>query len=153
VPFIQTTSSLAQALIWPAAALVGAHVSADLVAGLETITQSTVRFVEACRTLGVAGIYYAIQYATPRAMSETEYRSFGEPHDRQVLAAAADFWFNMGHLHGPDPMFDLVAQYPLHALNWHDREGPPSLAEGAPPGACRAAELEIYCVATGSVRA
>ena len=28
-------------------------------------------------------------------------------------------------------MFDLVAHYGEHALNWHDRESGPSLAEGA----------------------
>ncbi len=27
-------------------------------------------------------------------------------------------------------MFDLVAGYPAQALNWHDREAGPSLAEG-----------------------
>ena len=27
-------------------------------------------------------------------------------------------------------MFDLVADYPLHIVNWHDRHTPPTLAEG-----------------------
>lgn len=134
VPFIQTIfSPLAQArnLAGGERLLVHMRLAPDLLrAGLETITESTVRFVEACKPLGIAGLYYAIQYATPRAMSEAEYRSFAEPYDRRVLATAADCWFNMGHLHGPDPMFDLAARYPLQALNWHDREGPPSLAEG-----------------------
>lgn len=134
VPFIQTIfSPLAQArnLAGGERLLIHLREEPELVrAGLETITESTVRFVEACRPLGVAGIYYAIQFATPSALSEAEYRAFGEQYDRRVLAAAADFWFNLGHLHGPYPMFDLAAAYPLHALNWHDREGPPSLAEG-----------------------
>lgn len=63
-------------------------------------------------------------------MSEAEYREFGEPYDRRTLAAAEDCWFNMVHLHGSDVMFDLVAGYPAHALNWHDRETMPSLSEG-----------------------
>lgn len=134
VPFIQTIfSPLAQARNLAGGERLILHLrqAPDLVrAGLETITESTVRFVEACKPTGIAGIYYAIQYATPRALTESEYRTFGEPYDRRVLAAATDFWFNLGHLHGPDPMFDLVAQYPLQALNWHDRESPPSLAEG-----------------------
>ncbi len=134
VPFIQTIfSPLAQArnLAGGERLLVHLRENPDLVrAGLETITESTVRFVEACKPLGIAGIYYAVQFASPRSLNEVEYREFGEPYDRRVLAAVADCWFNMGHLHGPDPMFDLVAQYPMQALNWHDRESPPSLAEG-----------------------
>jgi uroporphyrinogen decarboxylase len=134
VPFIQTIfSPLAQArnLAGGERLIVHLRQAPDLVrAGLETITESTVRFIEACKPTGIAGLYYAVQYATPRALNEVEYRAFGEPYDRRVLAAASDLWFNLGHLHGPDPMFDLVAAYPLQALNWHDRESPPSLAEG-----------------------
>lgn len=134
VPFIQTIfSPLAQArnLAGGERLIVHLRQAPDLVrAGLETITESTVRFIEACKPTGIAGLYYAVQYATPRALNEVEYRAFGEPYDRWVLAAASDLWFNLGHLHGPDPMFDLVAAYPLQALNWHDRESPPSLAEG-----------------------
>ena len=39
--------------------------------------------------------------------------------------------FNLLHLHGLNTYFDLVADYPVHALNWHDRDTGPSLAEGA----------------------
>jgi uroporphyrinogen decarboxylase len=99
-------------------------------AGLETITRSTVAFIEACKPHGIAGIYYAVQWANFGVLSEAEYREFGEPYDRRILAAAADCWFNMLHLHGADVMFDLVVQYPGQALNWHDRETPPSLREG-----------------------
>jgi uroporphyrinogen decarboxylase len=134
VPFIQTIfSPLAQArnLAGQEQLLVHMRRAPDQVhAGLRTITESTVRFVQASLPFGIAGIYYAIQLASLRALNEAEYRQFGEPYDRQVLAAAAEGWFNLGHLHGPDPLFDLVASYPLHALNWHDRESPPSLGEG-----------------------
>ncbi len=135
MPFIQTIfSPLAQArhLAGPERLLIHLRTRPDLVhAGLETITRSTIRFVEACLPLGIAGIYYAVQWATYAALSEAEYRAFGEPYDRRILAAAADRWFNLLHLHGSHGMFDLVAQYPVHALNWHDRESPPSLGEGA----------------------
>jgi len=134
VPFIQTVfSPLAQARNLAGSERLLVHLRqapAQVHAGLETITQSTVRFVEACQPTGIAGIYYAIQLASYAALSEPEYREFGEPYDRRVLTAAAGFWFNMAHLHGTDVMFDLVAAYPVHALNWHDRETPPSLREG-----------------------
>jgi len=33
------------------------------------------------------------------------------------------------HLHGRNVMFDLVLDYPVQAINWHDQETPPSLRE------------------------
>jgi uroporphyrinogen decarboxylase len=33
----------------------------------------------------------------------------------------------MLHIHGQDIMFDLLADYPVQAINWHDQETPPSL--------------------------
>jgi len=134
VPFIQTIfSPLAQARHLAGADRLLLHLRThpDLVmAGLETITQSTCRFVQACLPLGIAGIYYAIQWASYRYLTEAEYRALAEGYDRRILAAAAPCWFNMLHLHGPDVMFDLAAAYPGRALNWHDRETPPTLAEG-----------------------
>ena len=133
-PFIQTIfSPLAQAKNLAGSERLLAHLrqAPELVrAGLEAITQTTLRFVEACKPLGIAGIYYAVQMANYTLLSEVEYRAFGEPYDRRILAAVADLWFTMGHLHGAEGMFDLVAAYPFQALNWHDRESRPSLGEG-----------------------
>ncbi len=135
LPFIQTVfSPLAQAKNLAGSERLISHLreAPELVrAGLETITQSTLRFVEAAKATGIAGIYYAVQMANSGLLTEAEYRAFGEPYDRRVLAAVADCWFNMVHLHGRAGMFDLVAHYGEHALNWHDRESGPSLAEGA----------------------
>ncbi len=134
VPFIQTVfSPLAQArhLAGADQLLVQLRRNPEQVrTGLETITRSTIAFVEACKPLGIAGIYYAVQWASFGVLSEREYRELVEPYDRRILAAVADCWFNMLHLHGSDVMFDVVAKYPGQALNWHDRETPPSLAEG-----------------------
>lgn len=135
LPFIQTIfSPLAQAknLAGKERLLVHLRTHPDEVhAALETITRTTVRFVEVCAARGIAGIYYAVQMANHGLMSTAEYRSFGEPYDRRILAAASGLWFNMLHLHGPAAMFDLVARYPVHAMNWHDRETGPTLAEGS----------------------
>lgn len=98
-------------------------------AGLAAVTESTVRFIEAARATGIAGIFLALQHATYDLMSEAEYRAFGEPFDRQILAATEGLWFNLIHLHGQNVMFDLAAQYPGQVLNWHDQETPPTLAE------------------------
>ena len=55
-------------------------------AALETITETTLRFIEAAKATGIAGIYYAVQLANYGLLSEAEYREFGEPYDRRVLA-------------------------------------------------------------------
>lgn len=104
--------------------------------GLKTITESTIRFIEAAKTTGISGIYYAVQHARYPLMSREEYLTFGRPYDLHILAAAGDLWLNMLHLHSNDVMFDLLADYPVQVVNWHDREsaiGGPSpvpLSEG-----------------------
>jgi uroporphyrinogen decarboxylase len=134
VPYIQTVfSPLAQAknLAGQERLIVHLRQAPELVhAGLEIITETTLRFIEAAKATRIAGIYYAVQLANLGLLSEDEYRQFGEPYDRRILAAVQDLWFNMAHLHGRDGMFDLIARYPVHALNWHDRESGPALGEG-----------------------
>lgn len=101
----------------------------DILTGLQVVTDVVARFVEATMQAEAAGIFLAVQPATFRLMSEEEYRRFGEPFDRQVLDAAGGGWFNVLHLHGEDVMFGLLADYPVQAINWHDRSTSPSLRE------------------------
>jgi uroporphyrinogen decarboxylase len=50
-----------------------------------------------------------------------------------VLEAARSGWLNVLHLHGQEVMFDLLtSQYPISAVNWHDRETFPTLGEAMP---------------------
>jgi uroporphyrinogen decarboxylase len=135
VPFIQTIfSPLAQAKNISGGDLLLKHMRTApdrLKTGLNTITESTLRFIEAIRRSGISGIFYAVQHATYALMSEAEYREFGRPYDLHILEALnKDWWFNMLHLHGDAPMFDLVADYPVQAINWHDRESEPDLPTG-----------------------
>ena len=134
VPFIQTIfSPLAQGknLAGQDRLIVHLRQAPELVrAGLETIAETTLRFIEAAKATGISGIYYAVQLANYGLLSEAEYLEFGEPYDRRILEAVGDCAFNLAHLHGPDGMFDLVAEYPVQALNWHDRESGPALGEG-----------------------
>jgi uroporphyrinogen decarboxylase len=103
---------------------------ADVRAGLEAITETTARFIEAARTRGIAGIFLAVQHASHALLSEDEYREFGVPFDQRLLEAAEGLWLNVLHLHGDRVMFDLLAAYPVQVINWHDRETPPTLHEG-----------------------
>jgi uroporphyrinogen decarboxylase len=102
----------------------------QLKTALGVITETTIRFIEAARQTGIDGIFYAIQYASAQNFSEVEYQEFGEPYDRQILEAAKGLWLNVLHLHGAPVMFDRCASYPAQVINWHDRETPPTLADG-----------------------
>lgn len=82
----------------------------------------------ACET-GIDGVFYAVQHAQYGLLSEEEYATFGRPYDLRVLEAASELWLNVLHLHGTDVMFDLLADYPVQVINWHDRETWPTLAE------------------------
>jgi uroporphyrinogen decarboxylase len=134
-PFIATVfNPLAQAKNLAGGERMLGHMRRDPEAfrqGLKTITASTVAYVEAAMETGVSGIYFATQHACYNLLSPEEYQLFGRPYDEAILAAAAELWLNVGHIHGDEEiMFDLIADYPLQVLNWHDRDGGFSLAEG-----------------------
>ncbi|MFQ6099669.1 MAG: uroporphyrinogen decarboxylase family protein [Anaerolineae bacterium] len=132
-PFIQTIfSPLAQAknLVGREQLLVHLRRHPDAIrAGLEAITETTIRFIQAARETGIAGVFYAVQHAQYGLLSGEEYAAFGRPYDLRVLEAAQGLWLNVLHLHGTDVMFDLLADYPVQVINWHDRETWPTLAE------------------------
>jgi uroporphyrinogen decarboxylase len=100
-----------------------------LMRGLETIVESTQRFIHAARDTGIAGIFFAVQHAQFGLLSTEEYARFGRAYDLQVLEPAQDLWLNVLHLHGLEVMFDQLTEYPVAVINWHDQETPPSLAE------------------------
>lgn len=129
-PFIQTIfNPLSQAKN-----LAGSRLYSDMrqhpdavKAGLRVITETTLRFIEELKKSGAAGIFLAIQHASFDLLSEAEYRAFCRPLDLEILAATEGMWFNLVHLHGRNVMFDLAADYPAQAINWHDTETPPTL--------------------------
>jgi uroporphyrinogen decarboxylase len=99
--------------------------------GLNALTESTLRFIEAIKNYRIAGIFYAVQHASYDVIAEEEYKQFGLPYDRKILEALPDkWWFNMLHLHGETPMFKICGQLPVQAINWHDQETEPNLSQG-----------------------
>jgi uroporphyrinogen decarboxylase len=133
VPYLQTIfSPLTQAKHLAGEARLMEHLRRDpaaVEAGLETITRTTLAFLDAARACGIAGVFYAAQQATYRLMDRAGYARFGEPYDRRLLEAASGLWLNMLHLHGEAVMFDVAISYPVQVINWHDRETAPSLGE------------------------
>ncbi len=135
-PFIQTIfSPLAQAknLAGEDALILHLRQHASQVRqALAAITETTLAFISEARQTGIAGIFYAVQHASYQLLTEAEYAEFGRPYDLRILSAVSDLWLNVLHLHGNNVMFRLLADYPVQAVNWHDREGWPLLAEGLP---------------------
>lgn len=90
--------------------------------GLEVITETTINFVKEVVKNGADGIFFATQLGTYDRMSVAEYEEFGRPYDLQILEVVqGKTWFNIMHMHGNAPMFDLLEKYPVQAVNWHDR--------------------------------
>jgi uroporphyrinogen decarboxylase len=133
VPFIQTIfNPLSQAKNLVGPERLPAHLRHypdALHAALEAITETTCRFITAARETGIAGVFFAVQHAQYGLLSEEEYVAFGRCYDLRVLEAAEGLWLNVLHLHGTDVMFDLLVDYPVQVINWHDRETWPTLAE------------------------
>lgn len=133
VPILQTVfSPLAQAknLVGKENLVVHLRKHPDaLHAGLEIITESTIRFIEEAIKIGVDGVFYAIQHAQYTLLSEQEFLTFEKSYTSKILRNTKNLWLNMIHLHGEHVMFDLVSDLPVQIINWHDRHTPPSLVE------------------------
>ena len=97
--------------------------------GIEVITESTHRFVEACLDTGIDGIFFAIQHAQAGLLTDEEYMIFGLTHDQRALEPASNLWCNLLHLHGHNINYSLAGTLKFPIVNWHDRETSPSLIE------------------------
>jgi uroporphyrinogen decarboxylase len=134
VPLIQTIFSP----LTIAAKLCGADRAIDhlrnspqnLHTGLKVITQTTMDFVQKCIALGAEGLFFATQWASYKFLNEAEYHEFGKAYDLPILnLVQKENYFNILHIHGEDIMFDLLVDYPVQAINWHDRGTSPALGE------------------------
>jgi uroporphyrinogen decarboxylase len=101
-----------------------------VMAGLDIITETILRYLDEVQKLGVDGIFYAIQHAQYQLLSVEEFQKFSRPYDLKILNHLDGFWMNMLHLHGEHVMFNEIADYPVQIINWHDRESEISLEGG-----------------------
>lgn len=102
----------------------------QLHAGLAIIADVVKEYALACLQAGASGIFFSTQLATYDVLTRKEYEEFGVPYDRRVLEGlAGKSQVTMLHICKRNIMFDLFADYPVHVINWADREGGPSLAE------------------------
>lgn len=98
---------------------------------LGALTETCANFASLVIAEGADGIFLSVRAASYEVMSESEYRQFGRTNDLTVLKAAQKGWFNVLHLHGQYPMFSLLSDYPVHAINWHYRTAGPSLSDAS----------------------
>src|ERR1044071_3117162 len=88
-PLLQTVfSPLAQAKNLAGNDTLIAHLRLDpeaVMKGLETIAETTRRFVESCLDTGIDGVFYAIQHAQASLLTLDEYESFCLPYDQKAL--------------------------------------------------------------------
>lgn len=99
---------------------------------LQVITDVTIDFALQALEAGAHGVFLATQLASYRLTTAAEYERFGRKYDLQILdALKGKARFNMLHMHGDDIMFDMLSQYPVEMLNWHDRLTTPNLREAS----------------------
>ncbi len=135
IPLVLTVySPLAQAAHIAGDSLLQRHLRTQperLLTGLNVLTESTLRFIEALKPLGLAGIYYVIRHADHDRLSEAEYETYGFATDCRILDVLPDaWWFNTVFLDGHSPMFRFASGYRAHAVSWHTLDGKPDMMEG-----------------------
>jgi uroporphyrinogen decarboxylase len=155
IPMLQTVfNPLAQAKNLSGGALLMTHIRLypeAVMKGLQTIAETTRRFVEAALGTGIDGVFYAVQHAQAGLMTLDEFKTFGLSNDRETLAPAGALWCNLLHLHGLDIYFELVPAYaalfrsPM-IINWHDRETYPTLSEAQTSDVFKTSEVSpVFC--------
>lgn len=103
----------------------------SVLAALEVITETVGRYVRAALEAGADGLFFATQTGSAEVFTAEENGRWGAPYARRVLEQVRDrSALTLLHVHGRDIHFDQLASLPVHAMNWHDRLTPPSLAEG-----------------------
>lgn len=99
--------------------------------GLNTLTESTLRFIEALRRTSISGILYVMDMADYASLSPAEYLDFGVPYDLKLLESLPDrWWLNIASVQGSAPMLQLITNYPVSGFNWQDQAGHPNLDHG-----------------------
>jgi uroporphyrinogen decarboxylase len=97
---------------------------------LRAIAEGSKRFAAATLDAGADGFFFATQEATRDSLDDDTFLDLGKKYDLEVLGVTTGrATFNLLHVCRTNIMADLVADYPVHAINWESHEVHPSLAE------------------------
>jgi uroporphyrinogen decarboxylase len=131
VPVVQTLFSPLTVAHKMSGELFQSHLAEDaFLYGLETLSTVSISFARATIDAGADGFFYATQEATIDELSEPEFERLGKTFDLQVLGALDDrAWLTMLHVCRESIMAEIVADYPVAAINWDSHRNFPSMAE------------------------
>ncbi len=100
---------------------------------LAAVAGSLAAYSRACMEAGASGIFFAtVEWATYDNATAEQYQEFGRPYDLRVLEAVQGAEMNVLHVCRPRNMFDLLSDYPVHAINWARRRARQPLSQGGP---------------------
>lgn len=86
---------------------------------LAAISETLAGYARAVVEHGASGLFFAIvKLGREGTLTREQFAEFGVPYDFQVLRAVADAPLNLLHTCGTSVYFDLVSDYPVHAINW-----------------------------------
>lgn len=101
-----------------------------LKSALEVLTKVILNFSFASLKAGADGVFFFTQVASFDFLAEKEYQEFGAKYDLRVLNALKEKnALLILHIHGLNIMFDLLKNYPVQIINWHDQLTKPTLYE------------------------
>jgi uroporphyrinogen decarboxylase len=102
----------------------------QLEAGLRAIAEGSKRFAAATLDAGADGFFFATQEANRDTLSAEDFLALGKPYDLELLQSIGDrASFLLLHVCRENILADLVADYPVHAINWEVQVTRPTLAE------------------------
>ena len=134
VPIVETLFNPLQTLVRGSGLSAQELVLANPAAGhaaLEAITQTLIDYVNACRNIGVVGLFYSINGAVkPQSggLTDAQFDEFVRPYDLRILRAAEGM-ARIAHVHGFDLLFERTLDYPVEAFSWSHHNTAPSLAQ------------------------
>mgnify|MGYP000433421494 CR=1 FL=1 len=103
---------------------------AELLEGLSSITTGTIEFAHACVDAGADGFFFATQEASRGSLSAEDFDALGRQFDLEILRSIRDRCsFQLLHVCRSDIRADMVADYPVDAINWEDQAPNPTMPE------------------------
>lgn len=96
--------------------------------GMATVERVTACLIEDAVARG-ADIFYAVQSGTADILTAEEFDTWEGRVANRLLAAVPGDTIVVLHSHGDHLWFDAAANWPIGAVNWHDRTAGPTLAD------------------------
>lgn len=101
-----------------------------LEAALQAILEGSKRFAAATLDAGADGFFFATQEANRDTLSDADFLALGKRYDLELLNSIRDrASFLLLHVCRENILADLVADYPVDAINWEVQKTRPTLSE------------------------